>query len=389
MEIPQGRQIISESELEFIDQDQMLDDCNVFVKYLPPDLSDPEFYNLFKSYGPIISSKIMIDQGTGKSLGYGFVRFANSSSSLRAIHHMNGQRVANKRLLCKLANLSPSSFTSEFAKHPLLNYQAPSDNIYIKPLLQDTSEDDLHQLFGKYGKIVDCKVMVDRNTGLSRQIGFVRFETKDQATLAIEEMNNYKLNPSAPPLTVKFADTKEQKTARKAIRQKQFKLEPPRSGNHLPSSPPAYFYSNPSSYDFPYPQYSSFSPQSPYLFSDAALEPPPYYPSFVSQASSSPFLIYEYGSNDDVSSTSMYPYEGVFSPIWNIYDEDGMVPVPEGLGYNYYVEEDNRFNSSLRLSMDTDYFCAGPIKGSFEDELDIISEEYPPSDDYLILRTPQ
>jgi len=155
---------------EGFDQDQMLDDCNVFVKYLPPDLSDSEFYNLFKSYGPIISSKIMVDQGTGKSLGYGFVRYANSNASLRAIHSMNGQRVANKRLLCKLANLSPSSFTSEFAKHPLLNYQAPSDNIYIKPLLQETSEDDLRKLFGKYGKIVDCKVMVDRNTGLSLKL---------------------------------------------------------------------------------------------------------------------------------------------------------------------------------------------------------------------------
>jgi RNA recognition motif-containing protein len=335
----------------------MLDDCNVFVKYLPPDLSDPEFYNLFKSYGPIISSKIMIDQGTGKSLGYGFVRFANSSASLRAIHHMNGQRVANKRLLCKLANLSPSSFTSEFAKHPLLNYQAPSDNIYIKPLLQDTSEDDLHQLFGKYGKIVDCKVMVDRNTGLSRQIGFVRFETKDQATLAIEEMNNYKLNPSAPPLTVKFADTKEQKTARKAIRQKQFKPDP--RGSTLPSSPP-YFYSNSPACDFPYSQYSSFRPQSPYLaFSDVSLTetPPPYYPSFISQSSNSPFLIYEYGSNDDIASPSVYPFEGIFSPIWNIYNEEGTVPVPEGLGHKYYVEEDNRFNPSLsRLSMDTDYF---------------------------------
>jgi len=345
---------------------------------------------LFKSYGPIISSKIMIDQGTGKSLGYGFVRFANSSASLRAIHHMNGQRVANKRLLCKLANLSPSSFTSEFAKHPLLNYQAPSDNIYIKPLLQDTSEDVLRQLFGKYGKIVDCKVMVDRNTGLSRQIGFVRFESKDQATLAIEEMNNYKLNPSAPPLTVKFADTKEQKTARKAIRQKQFK---PERGAPLPPSPQPYFYANQPSYEFPYPQYPSTSfqpPQSPYIFSDVPLpETPSYYPGYLSQSSNSPYLIYEYGSNDEVPANPGYNYDGIFSPIWNFYDtEEGPVPAgTEGLGYNYY-EEDNHFNTSRRLSMDTDYFYP-PLRGSFEEDLDNTSEDYHPSDDYLILGTPQ
>jgi hypothetical protein len=56
---------------------------------------------------------------------------------------MNGHRVANKRLLCKLANQSPSSsssFNPEFVKNPLLVRQTPSDNVYIKPLLSDTTE---------------------------------------------------------------------------------------------------------------------------------------------------------------------------------------------------------------------------------------------------------
>jgi RNA recognition motif-containing protein len=304
---------------------------------------------------------------------------------------MNGQRVANKRLLCKLANLSPSSFTSEFAKHPLLNYQAPSDNIYIKPLLQETSEDDLRKLFGKYGKIVDCKVMVDRNTGLSRQIGFVRFETKDHATLAIEEMNNYKLNPSAPPLTVKFADTKEQKTARKAIRQKQFK---PERGN-MPPSPQPYFYNQPTyeGYPYPPPQFSSFNSPSSYIFPDMPIsEAPSFYPpTYLPQTSTPPYLIYEYGSHEEPPS-NVYPYEGIFSPIWNFYDtEEGVGPVPEGLpGSKYYVEDDNRFNNinSRRITMDTDYFYP-PLRGSIEDELDNNSDEYHASDDYLILGTPQ
>lgn len=49
-----------------------LDDCNVFVKYLPHDLSDRDFYKMFKVYGSIVSSKIMLDQASGKSLGYGY-----------------------------------------------------------------------------------------------------------------------------------------------------------------------------------------------------------------------------------------------------------------------------------------------------------------------------
>lgn len=51
--------------------DPSLDQCNVFVKYLPPELEEREFQHMFRQYGSVVSSKIMIDQATGKSLGYG------------------------------------------------------------------------------------------------------------------------------------------------------------------------------------------------------------------------------------------------------------------------------------------------------------------------------
>jgi len=211
-----------------------LDECNVFVKYLPAELTEQEFYSLFSPFGDVVSSKIMVDQTTGKSLGYGFVRFKTSAEAQNAINAMNGQRISNKRLLCKLANQSASSNynTNFFANLPLLNAQTPSSNLYIKPLLPETTEDDLRGLFGKYGNIMDCKVMIDRNTGLSRQIGFVRFERQDDANAAINEMNGYKMSSSAPPLTVKYADTEEQKEARKALRAQHQQTTP--SGQYWP-----------------------------------------------------------------------------------------------------------------------------------------------------------
>lgn len=76
-------------------------------------------------------------------------------------------------------------------------------------------------MFTRFGTISDCKVMVDRNTGQSRQIGFVRFEQHESSQRAINEMNGYKIEPNAPPLTVKFADTDQQKEARKVLRSQQ------------------------------------------------------------------------------------------------------------------------------------------------------------------------
>ena len=64
-----------------------LDDCNVFVKYLPPDISDQELHDLFLEYGKIKSAKVMYDPQTGNSLGYGYL-----SIFLTIIHSVLNQQ---------------------------------------------------------------------------------------------------------------------------------------------------------------------------------------------------------------------------------------------------------------------------------------------------------
>jgi len=182
-----------------------LDQSNVFVKYLPPELVDSGLHQLFEPFGEIVSSKVMVDHQTGASLGYGFVRFVDPNDAQTAITGMTGQRISNKTLLCKLSNTSPNSGTPE-----------PSNNLYIKPLLQTTTEDDLREMFEKFGPINTSKVMVDKATGQSRQIGFVRFEHLKDATAAMQKMNAHKLEEDSPPLVVKYAETENQRATRKA-----------------------------------------------------------------------------------------------------------------------------------------------------------------------------
>lgn len=49
-----------------------LDTTNIFVKYLPADFHDVDLYNLFSTFGIILSAKVMLDVQTRKSLGYGY-----------------------------------------------------------------------------------------------------------------------------------------------------------------------------------------------------------------------------------------------------------------------------------------------------------------------------
>lgn len=49
-----------------------LDKCNVFIKFLPVEVTDTGLYAMFSKFGEITSYKVMVDPITGCSLGYGY-----------------------------------------------------------------------------------------------------------------------------------------------------------------------------------------------------------------------------------------------------------------------------------------------------------------------------
>lgn len=55
------------------------DRTNVFVKYLPPEVDSDGLEALFESYGTIVSAKVMVNQETGASLGYGYLLLSFTS----------------------------------------------------------------------------------------------------------------------------------------------------------------------------------------------------------------------------------------------------------------------------------------------------------------------
>lgn len=197
-------------------------------------MNDDGLRDLFAPYGEITSSKVMIDHQTGSSLGYGFVRFSTVEETQEAIKCLTGQKIENKTLLCKLSNSSTNVVSPEV-----------STNLYIKPLLPATTEETLRQMFSEFGTIAGAKVMVDKVTGESRQIGFVRYEAQPSATAALNAMNGHKLAPDQPPLIVKYAESEYQKTARKSRGYTAPYASAGPSSPRSPPSPPSYYYSPP------------------------------------------------------------------------------------------------------------------------------------------------
>ena len=61
--------------------------------------------------------------------------------------------------------------------------------IYVGNIPYAIRENEIAELFSKYGKIISIKIVTDKYSGRSKGYGFVEMETEEQEELAIKECN--------------------------------------------------------------------------------------------------------------------------------------------------------------------------------------------------------
>jgi polyadenylate-binding protein len=76
---------------------------NLYVKNLDDDVDDDRIRQEFSVYGVITSAKIMRDEKTNVSRGFGFVCFSSPEEATRAVTEMNGRMLGSKPIYVALA----------------------------------------------------------------------------------------------------------------------------------------------------------------------------------------------------------------------------------------------------------------------------------------------
>ena len=76
--------------------------------------------------------------------------------------------------------------------------------IFVAGLPYDLDDDELTEIFEKFGVLVSAKVAIDKDTGKSRGFGFVEMQNDEEAKDAIENLNGISLGKK--PLIVKQAE---------------------------------------------------------------------------------------------------------------------------------------------------------------------------------------
>ena len=64
------------------------------------------------------------------------------------------------------------------------------EELFIRGINYNSEENDLRNTFSKYGEVVRCKILKDKETNKSKGIGFVKFKEKYQAYNAMKDAGN-------------------------------------------------------------------------------------------------------------------------------------------------------------------------------------------------------
>jgi len=74
-------------------------DLSIFVGDLSPDVSDNLLHETFsEKYPSVKAAKVVLDANTGRSKGYGFVRFGDENERTKAMTEMNGVKCSSRAM---------------------------------------------------------------------------------------------------------------------------------------------------------------------------------------------------------------------------------------------------------------------------------------------------
>ncbi|KAI8371511.1 uncharacterized protein BYT42DRAFT_71038 [Radiomyces spectabilis] len=66
--------------------------------------------------------------------------------------------------------------------------------LFVGGLSWGTNDQSLYDAFAQFGEVQSANVILDRDTGRSRGFGFVSYNTEEEATAAVENMDGQELD---------------------------------------------------------------------------------------------------------------------------------------------------------------------------------------------------
>ncbi|GMY05987.1 polyadenylate-binding protein RBP47-like [Fagus crenata] len=177
-------------------------DLSIFVGDLATDVTDTILQETFATrYPSVKGAKVVFDSNTGRSKGYGFVRFGDENERSRAITEMNGMYCSSRPMRVGVATPKKSSgYQQQYSSQALVlagghasngaitqgsqsDGESSNTTIFVGGLDSDVTDEDLRQPFSQFGEIVSVKIPMKKGCG------FVQFANRKNAEDAMQSLN--------------------------------------------------------------------------------------------------------------------------------------------------------------------------------------------------------
>jgi len=189
----------------------------IHIKGYPDSWTRQDVEALFKTdriKEPIEIDFATKDDGTSKMFSY--ISFDDHESAVEALTELQGKRIDDDHALVVQRLMSNFErhqmwLKEKMEQKKLTHRKYKGRNLYVKNFPMDWDQNQLHDLFSKYGKVTSAKVMKNSKED-SKGFGFVCFESEKSASMALSALNSFPIE--GKPLVVNHAELKEARKER-------------------------------------------------------------------------------------------------------------------------------------------------------------------------------
>ena len=156
-------------------------DHSIFVGDLAPEVSDFDLQETFSArYPSVRNARVVTDPSTGRSKGFGFVRFSQEDERDKALTEMNGVRCGSRAM--RISQAIPRKPVPPGSREDSVE-PAECATVFVGGLDASVNETNLRERFESAGALVYVKIPPGKGCG------FVQFEERRCAEAAISKLN--------------------------------------------------------------------------------------------------------------------------------------------------------------------------------------------------------
>jgi len=160
----------------------------IFVGRLSWGVDNDRLAQEFASCGEVEYANVQTDRDTGKSRGFGYVRFTTTEAVEKALA-MNGAEIDGRPVnIDRSTSPDKSQSREKRAKAFGDEVSPPSSTLFVGNLSFGVTEDTVWSFFNDYG-VKNVRLPTDRDSGRPKGFGYVEFEDIEGAKKAFEAAN--------------------------------------------------------------------------------------------------------------------------------------------------------------------------------------------------------